>query len=128
MLEFSDGACARKIRSSGTHPNQQKNCLWQVWQGFSITKCSFFKKVIYSNFPTHRNNKVVGYLRRGGTGYSINRSLGMGYVDLKYKTEGQTIKDYILQGQYEIDVMGKKYKADVTLNPLFDPKKLKMKL
>ena len=52
----------------------------------------------------------------------------MGYVDLKYMAEGQTIKDYILQGQYEIDVMGKKYKADATLNPLFDPKKLKMKL
>ena len=109
--------CAQKIRFY-----QQKNCLRQVVQGFSK------KKVIYSTFSPHRNNKVVGYLRRGGTGYSINRSLGMGYVDLKYKTEGQTIKDYILQGQYEIDVMGKKYKADVTLNPLFDPKKLKMKL
>ena len=84
-------------------------------------------KVIYFIF-SHRNDKVVGYLRRGGSGYSINRSLGMGYVDLKYKAEGQTIKDYILQGHYEIDVMGKKYKADVTLNPLFDPKKLKMKL
>ena len=36
----------------------------------------------------NREDKVVGYLRRGGFGYTINQSLGMGYVDLKDKPKG----------------------------------------
>ena len=31
----------------------------------------------------YRNGNAVGYLSRGGFGYSINKSLGTGYVDLQ---------------------------------------------
>ena len=77
-------------------------------------------------YLVNRNGKVVGYLRRGGFGYTINKSLGIGYVDLKDKHEGQSIRDFVLNGQYQIDIMGTKHNANVSLEAVFDPKKTKM--
>jgi len=76
----------------------------------------------------HRNGNAVGYLSRGGFGYSINKSLGTGYVDLQSKAEDQSVRDFVLKGHYQIDVMGKMHDAEISLKPLFDPKKNKMKL
>ena len=70
----------------------------------------------------------MGYLKRGGFGYTINKSLGTGYVDLQGLDKGQSVKDFVLKGHYQIDVMGEKHNADVSLRPLFDPHKTKMKL
>ena len=78
--------------------------------------------------PIYRNGNVVGYLRRGGFGYSIQCGLGTGYVALKDKPKNKSIKDFILEGQYEIDVMGQLHPAKVSLRPLFDPDKKKMKV
>ena len=79
-------------------------------------------------FGLFRNGQVVGYLRRGGFGYTINQGLGTGYVDLKAKPEGQSVKDFVLSGNYHLEIMGQQYPAQVSLTPLYDPKKLKMKL
>ena len=75
--------------------------------------------------PIYRNGKSVGFLRRGGFAYTLNKSLGIGYVSLAEK-ENQTIKDFVLTGEYQIDVMGKMHGAKVSLQPVFDPKKSKM--
>ena len=84
----------------------------------------FFLHVLFFK----RNGSAVGYLRRGGFGYSINKSLGTGYVDLEKKDQDQSVVDFVLKGRYQIDVMGKMHDADVSLKPLFDPHKNKMKL
>ena len=75
-----------------------------------------------------RNGMAVGYLSRGGFGYTINKSLGTGYVDLKGKDQCQSVRDFVLKGRYQIDVMGEMYDADVRLQPLFDPNKAKGRL
>ena len=87
-----------------------------------------FRKASKKTLVFFRNGQVVGYLRRGGFGYTINQGLGTGYVDLKAKPEGQSVKDFVLSGSYHIEVMGQQYPAQVSLTPLYDPKKLKMKL
>ena len=86
-----------------------------------------FKAETFSIYFLQRNGQVVGYLRRGGFGYTINQGIGTGYVDLKAKPEGQTVKDFVLNGNYQIEVMGTPYPAQVSLIPLFDPLKTKMK-
>ena len=86
-----------------------------------------FKAETFSIYFLQRNGQVVGYLRRGGFGYTINQGIGTGYVDLKAKLEGQTVKDFVLNGHYQIEVMGTPYPAQVSLKPLFDPLKTKMK-
>ena len=49
-------------------------------------------------------------------------------MDLGNKAEDQSVRDFVLKGHYQIDVMGEMHDADVSLRPLFDPKKNKMKL
>jgi len=39
--------------------------------------------ILEKEFLFYRNGNAVGYLSRGGFGYSINKSLGTGYVDLQ---------------------------------------------
>ena len=80
-----------------------------------------------SHYLLLRNGQVVGYLRRGGFGYTINQGLGTGYVDLKAKPDGQSVRDFVLSGDYQIEVMGQQYPAKVSLRPFYDPEKSKMK-
>ena len=82
-----------------------------------------FKAETFSIYFLQRNGQVVGYLRRGGFGYTKNQGIGTGYVDLKAKPEGQTVKDFVLNGNFQIEVMGTPYPAQVSLKPLFDPLK-----
>lgn len=78
------------------------------------------------NEPIYRNGAVVGYLRRAGFGYTINKGIGTGYVALKAKATDQTITEFVMQGHYEVDVIGTKHKAEPFLRPLFDAEKARM--
>lgn len=65
-----------------------------------------------------RNGEPVGYLRRGDYGYFLDKSIGIGYV----KNRGSVVtKDYLENGDYEIEVMGKRYTATVHTRSPFDP-------
>lgn len=67
-----------------------------------------------------RNDRVVGYLRRGEFGFSINSSIGYGYVSGPGPDE--PIDDqYLLDGEYFIESMGVKYPAKIHLKSVFDP-------
>ena len=80
------------------------------------------------NEPIYRNGEAVGYLRRGGFGYTINKGIGTGYVILKAKPTDQPVSEFVQQGCYEVDVMGTRHKAEPSLWPLFDAKRAKMML
>ncbi|KAG4075763.1 hypothetical protein HA402_003589 [Bradysia odoriphaga] len=60
-----------------------------------------------------RNGECVGYLRLGEFGYSINKSIGKSYISC---AKGSWIdNEYLSNGQYEIDVLGQRYKAKLHL-------------
>lgn len=59
----------------------------------------------------YRNNEIVGHLRRGEWAYTLNCALG---------------QCYIKSGNYQIEVMGKLYDADIHLRSPFDPKGLRI--
>lgn len=67
-----------------------------------------------------RNDQVVGYLRRGEFGFSVNSSIGCGYVNGTDPTV-PVDDQYLLNGDYFIESMGVKYQAQIHLKPLFDP-------
>jgi 4-methylaminobutanoate oxidase (formaldehyde-forming) len=71
----------------------------------------------------YRDGKRVGWLSSGGFGFTLNRSIGMGYVR---NPEGVTA-DYVLSGRYELEVATVRIPAEVTLSPLFDPKMERIK-
>ena len=70
----------------------------------------------------------MGFLRRGSFGYTINKGLGSGYVSVSDKPDAQSVADFLKQGEYELDVAGTKFKAEIHLKPVFDPAKSKMQL
>lgn len=66
----------------------------------------------------YRNGVPVGHLRRGDYAFFLDKPIGIGYIN----NNGDTVtKNYMKDGQYEIEVMGKKYKAALHLRSPFDP-------
>ncbi|XP_013113750.2 sarcosine dehydrogenase, mitochondrial [Stomoxys calcitrans] len=66
----------------------------------------------------YRNGEPVGFLRRAEYAYYLGKPLGQTYIQ---KPDGSTINvDYIKSGEYEIDIMGKRYKAQCHLRSPFD--------
>ncbi|XP_050073770.1 sarcosine dehydrogenase, mitochondrial [Anopheles maculipalpis] len=68
----------------------------------------------------YRDGEIVGHLRRGEYGYTLQKPIGQAYVQ---RSDGSQITNQFLQtGHYQIEVMGKKYDADCHLRSPFDPK------
>jgi sarcosine dehydrogenase len=70
-----------------------------------------------------RDGEAVGYLTSGGYGYTIQKPIGYGYVR---NLEGVT-DDWLANGSYELVVASEVVKATLVLEPLIDPKMLKIK-
>ena len=73
----------------------------------------------------YRNGERVGWLSSGGYGYTIGKSIGYGYV--RRPSEGVT-RDFVLQGDYELEIAGARVKANVSLEPFYDPKSMRIKV
>jgi sarcosine dehydrogenase len=72
-------------------------------------------EVILSGRETiYRNGKRCGWLSSAGYGHTVRKSIGMGYV----RSTEIIDKDYVLSGEYELEVATQRLKADVTLAPL----------
>lgn len=67
----------------------------------------------------YRNGTIVGQLRRGEYAYFLEKPIGQAYIEHPDKKVIDT--DFILSGDYEIEVMGKLYKAQCHLKSPFDP-------
>ena len=64
-----------------------------------------------------RDGKIAGYLTSGGYGYTVGRPIGFGYVR---NPEGVT-EDYVMNGYYELVVAKEIVKANIYLQPIYDP-------
>jgi 4-methylaminobutanoate oxidase (formaldehyde-forming) len=72
--------------------------------------------LLYHNEPVMRDGKVISHLTSGGYGHHLGAALGMAYVPCAGETAAQ-----VLASTYEIDVMGTRVRADVSLRPFYDP-------
>ena len=79
--------------------------------------------VIPSRSTIFRNGERVGYLSSAGFGYTLNKWIGYGYV----RSSEVIDADYVLSGQYELEVATERLPAKVSLDPLFDPKMVRIK-
>jgi 4-methylaminobutanoate oxidase (formaldehyde-forming) len=64
-----------------------------------------------------RNGQPVGYLTSGGFGYTLQRSIGYGYV----RNAQGVSDDFLLSGRYELLVASETYPAEIGLSPFHDP-------
>lgn len=70
----------------------------------------------------YRDGQRVGWLASGGFGHSIGKPIGYGFIRMKNVTE-----DFVLSGQYELDVAATRLPATLHLAPLYDPKGAKIR-
>ncbi|MDR6263499.1 FAD-dependent oxidoreductase [Roseobacter sp. N2S] len=75
--------------------------------------------VILSGRETiYRNGVSCGWLSSAGFGHTLGQSIGMGYV----RSDSVIDKDYVMAGDYELEVATLRVPAKITLAPLYDPK------
>ena len=79
--------------------------------------------VLLGRETIYRDGCRVGWLTSGGFGYTVGKSIGLGYVR---DPDGVT-SSFVLDGTYELDVAGERFPADVSLRPLYDPSSLRVK-
>ncbi|ASM73721.1 MULTISPECIES: GcvT family protein [Roseobacteraceae] len=72
--------------------------------------------LLYHNEPVLRDGKIVGHLSSGAYGHHFGVAMGMGYVPCA----GQSVAE-VLGSSYEVDVAGRRYAAEVSLKPFYDP-------
>jgi 4-methylaminobutanoate oxidase (formaldehyde-forming) len=80
--------------------------------------------LLYHNEPIWRDGALVGETSSGMWGHTLQRSLALGYVA---NPNGIADAAYIDSGTYEIEVAGQRLPARVSLQPLYDPKSLRVK-
>lgn len=72
-----------------------------------------------------RNDRIVGFLRRGDFAFALGKSIGYGYVRAP---GGNNISiDYIKSGEYKLECMGVTYPANIHLKSPFDPTNKRIK-
>lgn len=72
----------------------------------------------------YRNGERVGWLSSGGFGHTLGLPVGYGFVRQK---DGVT-EDFVLTGDYELEVASERVKARVSLEPFYDPKMQRVKI
>jgi glycine cleavage system aminomethyltransferase T len=79
--------------------------------------------LLYHAEVVHRNNKAIGYIRAASYGFTLGGAVGLAMIEA-----GEPInKAYIQGGEWEIDIAGKHYPAEVSIRPMYDPKMERIK-
>lgn len=88
----------------------------------------FNKRLVYLTLDEHiplwglegvyRNGAAVGHIRRAEYAYALEKMVGKSYI--RTPNDSTISADFINSGEYEIDVMGKRYKAKCHLKSPFD--------
>jgi len=79
--------------------------------------------VLLGRETIYRNGERVGWMTSGGFGYTVDKSIGYGYVR---NPDGVT-RDYIMEGSYELEVATERVPCTVHMTPLYDAKMERIK-
>ncbi|WP_246831330.1 GcvT family protein [Pseudotabrizicola formosa] len=72
--------------------------------------------MIFHNEAIVRNGRIVGPVTSGNYGHALGGAVGLGYVPCSGETEAD-----VLGSTYEIEIAGRRYGAEVSLVPMYDP-------
>jgi 4-methylaminobutanoate oxidase (formaldehyde-forming) len=65
----------------------------------------------------YRNGEPVGWLSSGGWGYTVEKSIGMGYV----RHDGGVTNDFLMDAVYELEIATERVPCAIHRAPLYDP-------
>ncbi|MBT7780231.1 MAG: FAD-dependent oxidoreductase, partial [Rhodospirillales bacterium] len=80
--------------------------------------------VLLGRETIYRNGERVGWLSSAGWGYTLQTNIGFGYVR---NADGVT-EDYLLAGEYELEVATQRIPCSIHLKPLYDPDMSRVKV
>ena len=92
---------------------QRQNGVRKRLAGFTTTA----DVVLLGRETIYRNGERVGWLSSAGYGYTIERSIGYGYVR---HPDGVT-PEFVRSGSYELEVATERFPCEVSLQPFYDP-------
>jgi 4-methylaminobutanoate oxidase (formaldehyde-forming) len=72
--------------------------------------------MVYHNEPILRDGRIVGQVTSGAYGFTLGGAIGLGYVPCP----GESAEE-VLASAYEIDVAGRRIRAEASLRPMYDP-------
>jgi 4-methylaminobutanoate oxidase (formaldehyde-forming) len=79
--------------------------------------------LLYHAEVVYRNNQAVGYIRAASYGFTLGGAVGLAMIEA-----GEPInKAYLREGEWEVDIAGTRYPAEVSLRPMYDPKMERIK-
>jgi 4-methylaminobutanoate oxidase (formaldehyde-forming) len=73
--------------------------------------------VLLGRETIYRDGERVGWLSSAGYGYTLDRSIGYGYV----RNPDGVSADFVRSGSYELEVATERVRCEVSLQPLYDP-------
>ena len=83
--------------------------------GFSTNDAAV---MLFGRETIYRDGERVGWLASGGYGHTLKINIGYGYV----RHQGGMSREYLLAGNYELDVATERIPCRLHLSPLYDPK------
>jgi len=79
--------------------------------------------LLYHAEVIYRNNEAVGYIRAASYGHTLGGAIGLAMIEA-----GEPLnKAYVQDGDWEIDIAGKRYPAEVSIRSMYDPKMERIK-
>jgi 4-methylaminobutanoate oxidase (formaldehyde-forming) len=79
--------------------------------------------LLYHAEVVHRDDKPVGYIRAASYGFTLGGAVGLAMIEA-----GEPInKAYIENGEWQADIAGTRYPAEVSIRPMYDPKMERIK-
>jgi sarcosine dehydrogenase len=74
--------------------------------------------MLFGRETIYRDGKQVGWLASGGFGHTLKANIGYGYV----RHQPGLSREYLLSGNYELEVATERIPCRIHLSPLYDPK------
>jgi 4-methylaminobutanoate oxidase (formaldehyde-forming) len=74
--------------------------------------------LLYHNEPIWRDGHIAGRITSGMYGHTIGRPLGLGYV---CNPDGVASPEWIAAGSYELEIAARRFPAEASLRPFYDP-------
>lgn len=80
--------------------------------------------MLYHAEVIYRNGKRIGYVRAGSYGFTLGGAVGLFMIE----ADEAVNKAFIDEGEWEIEIVDKRYPAVVSLSPMYDPKMKQIKM
>jgi 4-methylaminobutanoate oxidase (formaldehyde-forming) len=65
----------------------------------------------------HRNGEPVGYVRAASYGFTLGGAVGLAMIEADEPVTGV----YLESGDWEVEIVNRRYPATVSIRPLYDP-------